>query len=66
MLRIPTAILPNPRDRRWHYGITQRQLAENAEISLRTVLRAEKTGTYPRFADVRERYLRALGIIEKR
>jgi len=64
--RIPTALLPRPKGTRGLAGITQRQLAEAAGISLRTVLRAEKAGVFPRFADVRERYLRALGIIEKR
>ena len=66
LLRIPTALLPDPKVRRWVLKLTQSEVAEAAVCGRRTVIRAEKSGAYPRFAGVRQRYLRALGIIEKR
>lgn len=46
-------------------GMRQVDLASKAGVSIQTVIRAEKSGNYPRSLPIRRAYLAALGLAEE-
>lgn len=60
MQKKPT--LPHPRKARDDAGLRQVDVASRSGLSLQTVVRAEKSGKYPRSIPLKLAYLRALSI----
>ena len=57
--------LPSPKAARESIpGFRQVDLASRAGVSIQTVIRAEKSGTYPRSVAIRRAYMAALGLQE--
>lgn len=54
--------IPHPKRARESAGLRQVDVASKSGLSLQTVIRAEKSGQYPRSIPNRRAYLIALGI----